>query len=74
MALRIPGVDKSTSLGFSLPTWKLERTDCLYKGSFSMPQCRVMPGQGSGSGWVCEQGEEGLIRGFQRENQEWGKH
>jgi hypothetical protein len=23
-----------------------------------MPQCRRMPGQGSGSGWLGEQGEE----------------
>jgi hypothetical protein len=24
-----------------------------------MPQCREMPGQGSGNGWVGKQGEEG---------------
>ena len=30
----------------------------------SMPQCREMPGQGSGSGWVGEQGEGRWNRGF----------
>ena len=30
----------------------------------SMPQCREMPGQGSRSGWVGEQGEEGWDREF----------
>ena len=30
----------------------------------SMPQCRGMPGSGSGSGWVGEQGKEGRDRGF----------
>jgi hypothetical protein len=30
----------------------------------SMPQCRGMTGQGSGSGWVGEQGEGGRDRGF----------
>jgi hypothetical protein len=29
-----------------------------------MPQCRRMPGQGSVSGWVCEQGEGEWDRGF----------
>ena len=29
-----------------------------------MPQCRAMPGQGSRSGWVGEQGEGGEDRGF----------
>ena len=29
-----------------------------------MPQCREMPGPGSGSRWVGEQGEEGCDRGF----------
>jgi hypothetical protein len=29
-----------------------------------MFQCRGMPGQGSGSWWVGEQGEEGWDRGF----------
>jgi hypothetical protein len=29
-----------------------------------MPQCRGMPGPGSGSGWVGEQGEEKGGRGF----------
>jgi hypothetical protein len=40
----------------------------------SMPQCRGMPGPGSLSGWVGEQGEgEGdRGRGFQRGNQERG--
>ena len=34
----------------------------------SMPQCRGMPGQGSRSGWVSEQGEEGWEMGlFRRE-------
>jgi hypothetical protein len=27
-----------------------------------MPQCRGMPGPGSGSGWVGEQGESGWDR------------
>jgi hypothetical protein len=35
-----------------------------------MPQCRGMPGPGSGSGWVGDQGEG--IGGFQRGNQEKG--
>jgi hypothetical protein len=30
----------------------------------SMPQCRGMPGPGSGSGWVGEQGEGEGDRGF----------
>jgi hypothetical protein len=30
----------------------------------SMPQCRGMPGPGSGSGWVGEQGEAGGDSGF----------
>jgi hypothetical protein len=30
----------------------------------SMPQYRGMPGQGSGSGWVIEQGEEKRVGGF----------
>jgi hypothetical protein len=30
----------------------------------SMPQCRVMPGSGSRSGWVGEQGDGGGHRGF----------
>jgi hypothetical protein len=30
----------------------------------SMPQCGGMPGPGSGSGWVGEQGEGGRDRGF----------
>jgi hypothetical protein len=30
----------------------------------SMPQCRGMPGPGSGSEWVGEQREEGRDRGF----------
>jgi hypothetical protein len=29
-----------------------------------MPQCRVMPGQESRSGWVGEQGKGGGDRGF----------
>jgi hypothetical protein len=29
-----------------------------------MPQCRGMPGPGSRSGWVGEQGEGGRDRGF----------
>jgi hypothetical protein len=29
-----------------------------------MPQYRGMPGQGSRSGWVGEQGEEGKVRKF----------
>jgi hypothetical protein len=29
-----------------------------------MPQYRGMPGPGSGTGWVREQGEEGGYRGF----------
>ena len=29
-----------------------------------MSQCRGMPGPGSGSGWVGEQGEVGGDRGF----------
>ena len=29
-----------------------------------MSQCRGMPGQGSGSGWIGELGEEGWDRGF----------
>ena len=32
----------------------------------SMPQCRGMPGSGSRSGWVGEQGERGGDRGFWR--------
>jgi hypothetical protein len=34
----------------------------LYEGS--MPQYRGMPGPGSGSGWVGEQGQGGEDRGF----------
>jgi hypothetical protein len=30
----------------------------------SMAQCRVIPGQGTGSGWVGEQGEGGWDRRF----------
>jgi hypothetical protein len=30
----------------------------------SKPQCRGMPGPGSGSGWVDEQGEGGLDKEF----------
>jgi hypothetical protein len=29
-----------------------------------MPQCRGLPGSGSRSGWVGEQGEQGWNRGF----------
>jgi hypothetical protein len=29
-----------------------------------MPQYKGMPGQGSRSGWVVEQGEQGWNRGF----------
>jgi hypothetical protein len=29
-----------------------------------MPQYRGMPGPGSRSGWVAEQGEGGSVRGF----------
>ena len=29
-----------------------------------LPQCRGMPGPGSGSGWVGEQGEGGWDKGF----------
>jgi hypothetical protein len=36
----------------------------------SMPQCRGMPGPGSGSGWVGEQGDG--TGGFRRGNQERG--
>jgi hypothetical protein len=32
-----------------------------------MPQYRGMPGPGSGSGWVGEQGEMGRERGFSEE-------
>jgi hypothetical protein len=32
-----------------------------------MPQYRGMPGPGSGSGWVGEQGEWGEDRGFSEE-------
>ena len=31
-----------------------------------MPQCRVIPGPGSGCGWVGEQGEGGWDRGFSK--------
>jgi hypothetical protein len=37
-----------------------------------MPQCRGMPGQGSRSRWVGEQGKGGWDKGFQRGNQERG--
>jgi hypothetical protein len=37
-----------------------------------MPQCRVMPGQTSGSGWVGEQREGDGIGGFGRGNKEMG--
>ena len=40
----------------------------------SMLQCRGMPGQGSRSGWVCDQGEGVCDRGFWRGNQERGQH
>ena len=33
----------------------------------SMPQCRGMPGPGSGSGWVGELGKPGEDRGFSEE-------
>ena len=33
-------------------------------GEESMPQCRVMPGPGSGCGWVGEQSVGGGDRGF----------
>jgi hypothetical protein len=36
----------------------------------SMTQYRGMPGPGSGSEWLEEQGEQGGIGYFQRENQE----
>ena len=39
-----------------------EETPWSYEGS--MPQCRGMPGPGSGSGWVVEQGYWGVDRGF----------
>jgi hypothetical protein len=38
----------------------------------SMPQCREMPGQGSRSKWVSEQGEGGGMQSFQRGNEERG--
>ena len=38
----------------------------------SMPQYSSIPGPGSGSGWVGEQGEEEGIGGFWRGNQEKG--
>jgi hypothetical protein len=37
-----------------------------------MPQCRGIPRQGSGSGWVGKQGEGGWNRGFREGNQERG--
>ena len=37
-----------------------------------MPQCRGMPGQGSGSGWVGEQAKGDGRRCFQKGNQERG--
>ena len=36
----------------------------------SVPQYRGMPGTGSRSGWVVEQGEVGGDRGLRRGNQE----
>jgi hypothetical protein len=44
----------------------------LWSCECSMSQCRGMPGQGSGSGWVGEQGEEDGIGDFQRGNEERG--
>jgi hypothetical protein len=38
----------------------------------SMPQYRGMPGPGSGSGWVGEQGKGEGDRGFWRGNEERG--
>ena len=35
-----------------------------------MPQCRGMPGQGSGSQWVCEQGKGGWNKGFPKAKSE----
>ena len=37
-----------------------------------MPQCRGMPGPGSGSGWVSKQEEVEWDGGLQRGNQERG--
>jgi hypothetical protein len=36
----------------------------LWSCESSEPQSREMPGQGSGSGWVGEQGQGGEDRGF----------
>ena len=48
-----------------------EKTLVLRRIEGSVSQCRGMPGQGSRSGWVDEQGEDG-VGGFQRGNQERG--
>jgi hypothetical protein len=52
----------------SAAIWECYETLRMWRGPWScegsMPQCRGMPGQGSGSGWVGEQGEGGGRRGF----------
>jgi hypothetical protein len=44
---------------------KERRSPWSYEGL--MLQCKGMPGQGSRSGWVVEQGEEGWDGGVRRE-------
>ena len=52
------------------PIWSSVGGEALGPGKGSMPQCKVILGQGSGSGYVCEQGERRWDGGFQRGNQE----
>ena len=46
--------------------------EAFFSSEGSMPQCGGMPGLGSGSGWVGEQGEGEEDRGFWKGNQERG--
>jgi hypothetical protein len=49
--------------------WDISERRGLWSCEGSMPQYRRMPGQGSRSGWVNEQGEGGWARGFSKEKQ-----
>ena len=45
--------------------WDINERRGPWSHEGSMPQCRGMPGQGSGRGWVSEQWE-GVFRGEMR--------
>ena len=52
--------------------WDINERRGPWSHEGSMPQCRGMPGPGSRSGWVDEQGKEGWDRDFLRGNEERG--